>query len=372
VKVLFVFGTRPEAIKLSPIILEMKKDPYFEVKICVTGQHRKMLDQVLDVFGIVPDIDLELMNQDQSLASFTSKAIETIDNVIKKEEPDICIMQGDTSTTMASAIAAYYNRVPVAHVEAGLRTYNKYAPFPEEINRVMASHIADFHFAPTEQSRENLLKENIRASRIIVTGNTVIDALHLVKQKMDRKELNPLNEFVAGFIDKKLPYILVTAHRRENFGDSIVSICNALMRFSQKYPSVQVLFPVHLNPNIQKPVHSMLSGAKNIHLLEPLDYVSFVALLCNCYIVLTDSGGLQEEAPAFNKPVLIMREVTERPEAMSAGLTKLVGTDEVKIFQTLSQLMDDTELYTRMSTGANPYGDGAASQKIVAFLKGKG
>jgi UDP-N-acetylglucosamine 2-epimerase (non-hydrolysing) len=349
----------------------MNKDSHFDVHVCITAQHREMLDQVLEIFNIVPDTDLNLMTQNQSLASLTARAIEGIDKVVKELAPDICIVQGDTTTALASALTCFYNKIPVAHIEAGLRTFNKYAPFPEEINRVLATHISDFHFAPTEGSKANLIKENICNSKILVTGNTVIDALHITKDKIERNEIKITNTSVLNLLSKQNRFILVTSHRRENFGDGIESICKALKKFAQAYPSVNIIFPVHLNPNIKTPVYNILADCSNIYLLDPLDYVSFVALMSECYLVLTDSGGVQEEAPGFGKPVLVMRETTERPEALTAGLSKLVGTDEQKIFDSLVLLMEDKQLYSLMSGRANPYGDGKASQRIVTFLKEK-
>lgn len=363
-------GTRPEAIKLIPIIIKMRQDSFFDVRLCITAQHREMLDQVLEIFDIIPDIDLNLMTPHQSLASLTAKAIQGIDQVIKEISPDICVIQGDTTTVLAGALACFYNNVPVAHVEAGLRTFNKYAPFPEEMNRVLATNICDIHFAPTEIARHNLLKENIDETKIMVTGNTVIDALQLTKKKLLAKEIFPTNE-VSSILSGKLTYVLVTSHRRENFGEGIRSICRALIRFVREYPSIHVVFPVHLNPNIKEPVFNSLAGFDNIHLLEPVDYVSFVALMNECHFVLTDSGGVQEEAPGFGKPVLVMREMTERPEAVSAGLSKLVGTNEETIFQSLKLLMQDKLLFDSMSGGINPYGDGKAADRILSFLKGK-
>lgn len=368
-RVLFLFGTRPEAIKLLPLILAMKDDPFFNIKVCVTAQHREMLDQILEIFDVVPDIDLNLMTPNQSLPELTAKILEKVDQVVKDLKPDVCIIQGDTTTVMAGALACFYNKVFLGHVEAGLRTYNKYSPFPEEINRVLATHLCDIHFAPTEKSKENLLLENIKDSKIIVTGNTVIDTLKITKTRLEKKEIFCTNISVDMILNKKQPFVLVTSHRRENFGEGIESICNALKKFAFKYPFWNIVFPVHLNPNIKDPVYKALSGFSNIYLLEPLDYVSFVALLSECYIVITDSGGVQEEAPTFSKPTVVMRESTERVEAVEAGLAKLVGTDENKIFETLVSLVEDKTAYNQMSNGANPYGDGKATEKIVEYFK---
>lgn len=368
-KVLFLFGTRPEAIKLIPIILGMKKDEFFDVKICVTAQHREMLDQVLKIFGITPDFDLNLMTPNQTLATLTSKIIVELDGIIKKIEPDYCVVQGDTTSVMAGALSSFYNKVKVIHVEAGLRTFDKYSPFPEEMNRVLTSHLSNIHFTPTQAAKENLLKENVEEGRIYTTGNTVVDTLLLVKSKIESKEIQTENLLVNELLDRGNKFILVTSHRRENFGQGIKSICLALKRFAEKYPNVEIVFPVHLNPNIQAPVYEILKDSENVFLLPPLDYVSFVALLSNCYFVLTDSGGVQEEAPSLGKPVLVMRETTERPEAVIAGLSKIVGTDEEGIVNNLILLMEDTETYRKMANGQNPYGDGKASERIFSYLK---
>jgi UDP-N-acetylglucosamine 2-epimerase (non-hydrolysing) len=368
-KVLFLFGTRPEAIKLIPIILAMKNDDFFKIQICVTGQHREMLDQVLKIFNISPDIDLDVMVPNQSLAFLTARIIEGVDKIVKEIQPDYCIIQGDTTSVMAGALACFYNQVKVAHVEAGLRTFRKDSPFPEEINRVLAAQLSNIHFPPTTSAKVNLLKENIPEQNIYVTGNTVIDALHLINRKIEEEVAFPENEEVRKILYERKKILLVTSHRRENFGQGIISICNALKRFSETYPSMNVVFPVHLNPNIQGPVYDILKECKNVFLLRPLDYVSFVALMNKCFFILTDSGGIQEEAPAFGKPVLVMRDSTERPEALSEGLSKLVGTNEENIFKNLALLMEDHNAYCAMSNGINPYGDGKAAQRIVSFLK---
>ncbi len=368
-RVLFLFGTRPEAIKLIPVVLAMRADSFFDVKVCVTAQHREMLDQILEVFDVIPDIDLNLMTPNQSLPGLTAKILEKVDQIVKDLKPDVCIIQGDTTTVMAGALACFYNKVFLGHVEAGLRTYNKYSPFPEEINRVLATHLCDIHFAPTEKSKKNLLLENVEESKIIVTGNTVIDTLKITKIRLERKEIFCNNILVNNILNEKQPFILVTSHRRENFGGGIESICNALKKFALKYPFLNIVFPVHLNPNVKVPVYKALSGFSNIYLLDPLDYVSFVALMSECYIVITDSGGVQEEAPTFGKPTLVMRETTERTEAIEAGLSKLVGTDENNIFEALVKLVEDKTAYYQMSNGINPYGDGKATERIVGYFK---
>jgi UDP-N-acetylglucosamine 2-epimerase (non-hydrolysing) len=368
-KVLFVFGTRPEAIKLGPVIHHMKADGQFDVKVCITGQHREMLHQMLATLDIKPDVDLNLMSNSQTLAAFTGQAIKELSEVVQQLQPDVCFIQGDTSTSLAAALAAFYNKVPIAHVEAGLRTFSKYSPFPEEINRVLSSHVADIHFAPTVKAKENLLTERIREENIAVTGNTVIDTLHYVKSKLKSHEIEPGDKVLRSILNSGEKFIIVTAHRRENFGDGITSICRALQKFSNRYQDITVLFPVHLNPNIARPVREMLTGSDNIRLVEPLDYVDFVSALSNCFFVLTDSGGIQEEAPTFGKPVLIMRDSTERPEAVEAGVSKLVGTGEEKIFKSMCELVEDPKIYASMSMHNNPYGDGRASERIIMLLK---
>jgi UDP-N-acetylglucosamine 2-epimerase (non-hydrolysing) len=370
-KVLFVFGTRPEAIKLIPLILAMKGDSYFNVHICVTAQHREMLDQVLGIFEIQPDFDLNVMTHNQTLAELTARTLEGTNRVISVLKPDVCIIQGDTTTVLSAALGCYYNKVKVIHIEAGLRSFDKFQPYPEEINRTLVTHIADYHFAPTKRAKENLLKENICDSRIFVTGNTVVDTLHIIKSKIDNNVLLPGNDDVIQILKERSRFILVTSHRRENFGNGIESICNAIGRFAARYPLINIVFPVHLNPNIRKPVHDKLDKYSNVHLLQPLDYFSFVALMSECYLVLTDSGGIQEEAPSFGKPVLIMRRTTERPEAIEAGLSRLVGSDEENILMNMIELVEDEKTYSRMSNGLNPYGDGNASGRILQILKNK-
>jgi UDP-N-acetylglucosamine 2-epimerase (non-hydrolysing) len=365
-KISLIFGTRPEAIKLCPLVLELKKHPEFEPHVCVTGQHRQMLDQVLEVFEVKPDVDLNLMQPDQTLASITARAITAIDGYLADNKPDMVIVQGDTTTSFCGALAAFYRQIPVGHVEAGLRTWNKYSPFPEEINRVMTSRIVDLHFAPTEWSKDNLLKEGVPVDRIFVTGNTVIDALHLAVEKVKK---NPPE--IPG-VPKELlngdtrPMVLITGHRRENFGDGFRNICQAIGELAERFPETAFVYPVHLNPNVRKPVFELLSGRANIHLIEPLGYLPFVALMNRSTIVLTDSGGVQEEAPGLGKPVLVMRDTTERPEAVQAGTVKLVGTDRAMILSNVGILLRDGQAYSAMGRAVNPYGDGKACPMIVA------
>ncbi len=376
-KVSVIFGTRPEAIKLCPLVLALQEDPQFEAHVCATGQHREMLDQVLQVFGVTPDVDLALMQDNQTLASLTSRAITAIDGYIVDYEPDLVLVQGDTTTVFTAALAAFYHRIPVGHVEAGLRTWNKFSPYPEEINRVLASHIADYHFAPTCWAQQNLLKEGVQAERIYVTGNTVIDALYIAVDKV-RKLRPQITELSAGLLNSSIDQrlVLITGHRRESFGHGFECICRAIATLAEKFADTEFVYPVHLNPNVREPVFRLLGHRKNIRLIEPLDYLSFVALMDRSTLVLTDSGGVQEEAPSLGKPVLVMRDTTERPEAVEAGTVKLVGTDVRQIIDTVSQLLTDTDAYGRMAQAVNPYGDGKATGRILAacrrFLNGRG
>jgi UDP-N-acetylglucosamine 2-epimerase (non-hydrolysing) len=366
-KVLFVFGTRPEAIKLAPVIKELSGRANFGCKICVTGQHREMLAQVLDLFDLQPDWNLDLMRSNQDLAYLTGAALSGVGEVLDACRPDRVFVQGDTTTTFAAALAGFYHRIPVAHVEAGLRTDNIYSPWPEEVNRRLVSHIADLHFAPTPRARENLLREGIGCDRIIVTGNTGIDALLWVSTLLDRRsELRSRFEarLPAHFEGRHL--ILMTGHRRESFDGGIARICGAIARIAER-SDVAVVFPVHRNPNVRRPV-AMLHGHPNVLLTDPVDYAELVFLLKRCRLVVTDSGGIQEEAPSFGKPVLVTRDTTERPEAMELGLARLVGTDEERLYFEISALLDDAEAYTRMSHVANPYGDGRASIRIAQRL----
>jgi len=376
-KVLIIFGTRPEAIKMAPVckaFLAEKK--IFETKICVTGQHREMLDQVLDIFQIIPDIDLNLMKANQDLFDVTSLVLLGMKKTLSEYKPDLVLVHGDTSTSLAAAIACFYSGVTLGHVEAGLRTNNILSPFPEEFNRQVISKLSKWHFAPTELSKKNLISEKIANKNILVTGNTVIDALHWVLDRIEKdpkrknKIVRSLNSLLP-FDWKKNKFILITGHRRENFGEGFLEICKALKYLSERYEDLNFVYPVHLNPNVQKPVRDILSKQKNIHLIEPLEYEPFVLLLKLCYIVLTDSGGIQEEAPSLGKPVLVMRNLTERPEALEAGTVKLVGANKNQILSTFTELFNSPDKYIEMSRAHNPYGDGKASNKILSFLAEK-
>lgn len=377
-KIMLVFGTRPEAIKMAPLVKEFQKHPdKFETIVCVTGQHRQMLDQVLEIFDIKPDYDLNIMKQGQDLYDVTARVLTGMRDVLEKSKPDVVLVHGDTTTSTAVALSAFYKQIPVGHVEAGLRTHNIYSPWPEEMNRQITGRIAEFDFAPTPLSRENLLRENVDDSKITVTGNTVIDALYWVVDKMknDSSLDLQLKEGLkkAGYDTDRLKdgkkLILITGHRRENFGDGFISMCKAIKTLTQKYPNVDFVYPMHLNPNVRKPIHEVfgenLNGLGNMYFIEPLEYLSFVYLMEKSNIVLTDSGGIQEEAPGLGKPVLVMRETTERPEALAAGTVKLVGTDYDKIVNDVSLLIDDGKRYEEMSKAVNPYGDGKACQRIL-------
>ena len=374
-KVLIVFGTRPEAIKMAPLVLAFKKESeVIETKVCVTAQHREMLDQVLDIFNITPDYDLDIMKPGQDLYDITSNILLGMKEVLASYKPDIVFVHGDTTTTIATALSAFYQKIPVAHVEAGLRTGNIYSPWPEEANRKLTSQITKYNFAPTKSSQKNLLDENVPQEDIYVTGNTVIDALFWVLEKIERTE--SLKEMLSNSIKKEFPafgsdarIVLITGHRRENFGQGFLDICSAIKNLAQKHPDVNFVYPVHLNPNVQKPVLELLSGMKNIYLIAPMEYESFVYLMSKSYLILTDSGGIQEEAPSLGKPVLVMRDTTERPEALEAGTVKLVGTDAGRIEEETSKLLTDTVCYNKMSQASNPYGDGTACQKIVKTIK---
>lgn len=367
-KILVVFGTRPEAIKLAPVIYELRRQRAdFLTRVCVTAQHREMLDHVLSIFKIRTHHDLNIMKKEQSLEDVTSRVLYGMRDVLAQEHPDLMLVQGDTTTVMAAALAAFYADVPVGHVEAGLRTWNKRSPFPEEINRVVATHLTDIHFAPTQQSRKNLLREGIDPRCIHVTGNTVIDALFHVRSAVTRMQRKYQRDFPA--IDFSRRIILVTGHRRENFGDGFLSICRAIRTVARRYPAVEVVYPVHLNPNVQTPVHAILDGLPNVHLLSPQPYLPFVFLMNASEIILTDSGGVQEEAPSLGKPVLVMRNHTERPEAVIAGTVRLVGTAERKIVHEIERLLNDRRAYLAMSKAHNPYGDGKASGRIVRALR---
>ena len=375
-KILIVFGTRPEAIKMAPLVKQLNGYPsIFTTRVCVTAQHRQMLDQVLETFDIVPDFDLNVMAPGQDLFDITAKVLLGMKSVFAEFSPDLVLVHGDTTTSMAAGMAAFYGQIKVGHVEAGLRTYNLSAPWPEEMNRQVTDRFCDYYFAPTIGAKENLLNEQISEEKILVTGNTVIDALLMVVDKIDKDEL--LQGFLkdqirqCGYvIDKNKKYILVTGHRRENFGDGFLQVCAALKQVALKYPEIDIVYPVHLNPNVQKPVFEILSGINNIYLMKPLDYVPFVFLMRNSYFILTDSGGVQEEAPSLGKPVLVMRETTERPEAVDAGTVRLVGTDTECIVSDIEELLNNNNrLYSLMSQAHNPYGDGKASFRIAEFLK---
>ena len=377
-KVMLVFGTRPEAIKMAPLVKEFQKyQETFYTIVCVTGQHREMLDQVLQIFDIYPDYDLNIMRQGQDLYDVTSRVLTGMRNVFKECRPDVVIVHGDTTTSMAAALAAFYQQIPVAHVEAGLRTHNVYSPWPEEMNRQITGRIATYNFAPTVLSKQNLLKENINPDSIVVTGNTVIDALHQVISKIKTDEVldSELENVLcrSGYDVKRLikdkKMVLITGHRRENFGEGFINMCTAIKDLTVKYPNVDFVYPMHLNPNVRKPIHQVfgkdLSDLGNMFFIEPLEYLSFVYLMEKSEIVLTDSGGIQEEAPGLGKPVLVMRDTTERPEAVTAGTVKLVGTDYDKIVTEVSLLLDNSYYYDKMSLAVNPYGDGLACHRIV-------
>ena len=377
-KALLVFGTRPEAIKMAPLVKKLQEIPEeFQSIVCVTGQHREMLDQVLRLFDITPDYDLNIMKPNQDLYDITSRILLGMRDVLKEVQPDIVLVHGDTTTSMAAALAAFYQQIPVGHVEAGLRTGNIYSPWPEEMNRLMTGRISTVHFSPTPLAKQNLLQEHVDEAKIVVTGNTVIDALQMVVERLKNDEqlagevkdkvlnmgydVNRLGE------DRRL--VLITGHRRENFGEGFLNICHAIKNLSEKYPNVDFVYPMHLNPNVRKPVLEILGeGAENVFLIEPLDYLPFVYMMQHSTLILTDSGGVQEEAPGLGKPVLVMRDTTERPEAVESGTVLLVGTNREKIEQGVSMLLDDADCYRRMSEAVNPYGDGLACERIVAYL----
>ncbi len=373
---MLVFGTRPEAIKMAPLVKAFEASGDFETIVCVTAQHRQMLDQVLDLFEIAPDYDLDIMKPGQNLYEVTSNILMGLKGVFEEAKPDIVLVHGDTTTTLATSLAAFYRQIPVGHVEAGLRTGNIYSPWPEEGNRQVTGRLATYHFAPTEESRANLLKENVDIEHVIVTGNTVIDALVSVVSKIqnDQDLEEKLQKIVAqkGYdVDKARKLVLVTGHRRENFGQGFLNICEALKEVASRYPDADIVYPVHLNPNVQQPVKEILSDVSNVYLIDPLDYEPFVYLMSHAYFILTDSGGIQEEAPSLGKPVLVMRDTTERPEAVKAGTVRLVGTDQEAIVDACVELFEEPALYEAMSKSHNPYVDGKACMRIVEFLKGK-
>jgi len=365
-KVLTIFGTRPEAIKMSPLVIELEKVELITSKLCVTGQHREMLDQVLELFNLVPDYDLDIMKSGQSLSEITSRIVAKLQPIISDFEPDLILVHGDTSTAFCSALTGFYNQVQVGHVEAGLRTGNIYSPWPEEANRKLVSCISNYHFAPTIEAKGNLLAEGVNESDIIVTGNTVIDALLLVQSMITTDDkLTEKLRIHFPMLDYERRMILITGHRRENFGDGLKRICESIQILADKYQDVDFIYPVHLNPKVREPVNEFLSSNSNIYLIEPQGYIEFVYLMIKSHLILTDSGGIQEEAPALGKPVLVMRDTTERPEAVTAGTVKLVGTDVEKIIESVEILLLDDEEYSRMSQAHNPYGDGTAVKRII-------
>lgn len=381
-KILLVFGTRPEAIKMCPLVKEFQKySAEFETVVCVTGQHREMLDQVLHIFEVVPDFDLNIMKQGQDLYDVTSRVLTGMRDILQKVKPDVVLVHGDTTTSMAAALASFYQQIPVGHVEAGLRTHNLYSPWPEELNRQVTGRIAKFNFSPTKLSHNNLIAENVPENHIYVTGNTVIDALHVVVNKI--KNSTQVSSELAqvllksGYDTERLSngkkLVLITGHRRENFGEGFINMCTAIKDLTKKYPEVDFVYPMHLNPNVRRPIHEVfgedLSHLDNMYFIEPLEYLSFVFLMDKSYLVLTDSGGIQEEAPGLGKPVLVMRDTTERPEAVEAGTVKLVGTDYSLIVSETTRLLDDSKYYNSMSQAVNPYGDGHACERIVNILK---
>ena len=374
-KVMLVFGTRPEAIKMCPLVLELRSRPdYFDVVVCVTAQHREMLDQVLGIFNVVPDIDLNLMKKGQDLFDVTASVLLGMRNVLEAYAPDIVLVHGDTTTSLAASVAAYYQGVSVGHIEAGLRTGDIYSPFPEEFNRQVVGRLANIHFAPTDLVAKNLLDEKVNPSKIVVTGNTVIDALHWVLAKQEAEFSNTVRLRdnllkLLGFDFSGSPFILVTGHRRENFGNGCIEICEAIRDLAESYIDYHFVYPVHLNPNVREPVNQILKDCPNIHLIEPLEYEPFVYLLKHSYLILTDSGGIQEEAPSLGKPVLVMRDVTERPEALEAGTVELVGAIRERIYNGVSKLINDKSHYLKMSHAHNPYGDGTACKIIANKLK---
>lgn len=383
--IMLVFGTRPEAIKMAPLVKEFEKhDDKFKTIVCVTGQHREMLDQVLQIFDIKPDYDLNIMKQQQDLYDVTSRVLLGMRDILKEVQPDVVLVHGDTTTSTASALAAFYQQIPVGHVEAGLRTYNIYSPWPEEMNRQITGRIATYNFSPTPLSKQNLLHEGVKEQSITVTGNTVIDALYWVvdKIKNDQRLQDELKEslihegYDTGRLENGKKLVLITGHRRENFGEGFINMCNAIKDLTLKYPQVDFVYPMHLNPNVRKPIHEVfgedLSNLGNMFFIEPQEYLSFVYMMEKSHIVLTDSGGIQEEAPGLGKPVLVMRDTTERPEALDAGTVKLVGTDYQKIVDSVSILLDDTNEYEKMSRAVNPYGDGLACGRIVEFIANQG
>lgn len=373
-RVLIVFGTRPEAIKMAPVVNQFTNNQSFEVKVCVTAQHREMLDQILRIFDITPAYDLDIMQPGQDLFQLTARILQKMKAVLTDFVPQLVVVHGDTTTSFVAALAAFYLQIPVAHVEAGLRTGDVYAPFPEEMNRKITGAITRYHFAPTQRAAVNLQREGIVPAHVFITGNTVIDALQMTMQRIEQsvdleKDIQQRIARNMPNFDINRPFVLMTGHRRENFGQGFVNICKAIQQIAQKYPDYAIVYPVHLNPNVQQPVFEMLNGLPNVFLSEPMDYLPFLYLMSRSYLVLTDSGGIQEEAPGLGKPVLVMREVTERPEAVEAGTVKLVGTDAGKILQAVVELIENKQLYVQMSKAHNPYGDGTAALQIVKIVE---
>lgn len=373
-KIAVVFGTRPEAIKLCPVVLALRRNREFDCRVCVTGQHKEMLYQALDIFGVKSDIDLALMRPNQSLASLTARAIAALDGYLEKEKPDVVMVQGDTTTVLAGALSAFYHHIPVAHVEAGLRTWDLESPWPEEANRQLTTRLAKWHFCPTENNKNNLLKEGVAEKDIYVTGNTVIDALLLAREKVEKLrgcEVEKLCGLPGGVVDSARRMILITGHRRENFGKGFEHICLAIKKLAEEFQEAHFVYPVHLNPNVREPVNRILGNhcGKNVHLIEPQNYLPFVALMNRAHLILTDSGGVQEEAPSLGKPVLVMRDTTERPEAVEAGTVKLVGTGVENIVNEAERLLTSDSAYAAMAASVNPYGDGKAVERIVDILK---
>lgn len=369
-KIALIFGTRPEAIKLCPLAKRLAESSALAPEVCVTGQHKQMLDQVLDVFSIVPAVDLSLMQPNQSLASLTARALTSVDGYLAESKPDVVVVQGDTTTAFCAALAAFYRRIPVAHVEAGLRTWNRWSPFPEEINRVCTTHLTTVHFPPTRWAAENLLKEGVSSNSIVVTGNTVIDALQFAAKKVaDQPPLVPELVWLDNREEQTTDVVLITGHRRENFGGGFEHICQAIASLAKAFPRVRFVYPVHLNPNVREPVYRLLKEVPNVNLIEPLSYLPFVRLMIRSKLILTDSGGVQEEAPSLGKPVLVMRDTTERPEAVEAGTVRLVGAECDKIVEAATHLLTDSAAYLQMSRAINPYGDGRACERIVEALE---
>lgn len=368
-KISVIFGTRPEAIKLAPVILDLKKDPAFICEVCITAQHREMLDQVLEIFEIVPDVDLNLMEPNQGLASLTARALVRLDAYLITSKPDLVLVQGDTTTVFTAALSAFYHKIPVGHVEAGLRSGDIYAPFPEEVNRMLATRMTSIHFAPTEGNKTNLVREGVKPDSIFVTGNTVIDALLIARDRVTNKP--PVIEGLDSEQIRGNRIVLITGHRRESFGKGFENICNAIANLAQAFRDVHFVYPVHLNPNVQEPVRRILGtgSTPNVHLIQPLSYLPFVSLMNQSTLILTDSGGIQEEGPSLKKPVLVMRDVTERPEGVDAGVVRLVGTDPEAIVASVSELLTNRSVYDRMMMNENPYGDGHAAERIVETVK---